>query len=189
MSQKAKRMAVELKVMREFAEQLEKKPLLHDFYICGYLDKAIAALQKFAERSQQELSRTDYVQFERTQERFFWPFRPPALAYGLYRLLREHSTARVLAEDAYGRIGQFERDFLGHKVEDTVETIRKQVRRFRRSPLRREMDKLIRRLLTAEWFDISEPNKEKEESGAEGAIVTCKREADGKTPSNPRERS
>ena len=124
---------------------------LHD-----YLDNAISSLIEFSRKARIQHSRSaDISYFKEYHLDPYWPLRPPALSYGLLRLLREHTHPQVKADVAYNRIGDFEREILGCKVGDSVEVVRRQVRRFKKSNLKVEIDGLLKRLLTSEWFGES----------------------------------
>ncbi len=159
MRRKVKKMIGELESMDETVKQMEKYPLLHDFDVRKHLARAVSPLLKFEQLAAREPSRTRILKFHLTRHRPFWMFRPPAIAYALLRLLMEHASPRLKAKEAYLRIGNFERDCLGRRSRkaeaDVEDTIRRQIYVIKGRPtLRKQMDRILQRLLAAEWFGL-----------------------------------
>lgn len=145
---------VEIKSM-----DLLHSPLLREFSVSQLVENAVTALRKFEERTRQQPTHTDTIKY--FQEQHFWVyhlFKPPALAYAAYRLYTAYSEPRILAKEAYERIGRFENEYLGCHLLDPYEAVRVQVRTFKRSPERKEMDSILIRLLTGKWFEESRPD-------------------------------
>jgi hypothetical protein len=125
------------------------------------LERAISHLQSFQKWVRDEPSQTAMLEFHRNHLRSFWMFRPPAIAYALFRLLTEHSEPRRLRKDAYRTIGAFEKEYLGRKSRsdesDVEDTVRRQIYTFRASAKRKEMDGILRRLLAGPWYCLDHP--------------------------------
>jgi hypothetical protein len=101
------------------------------------------------------------LEYRKKDLRRYWMLRLPAVAYALFRLLSEHSEPRILKREAYRRIGTFEREYLGRKsrsVEaDTEDTVRRQVYSFKTSANRKQMDRILKRLLAGKWYCLESP--------------------------------
>jgi hypothetical protein len=134
-------------------------PVLREFSASQLLENSVGALRKFDERARQQRTPTQNIKYY--QEEVFWVYRlfkPPALAYAAYRLYTSYSEPRILAKEAYARIGRFENEYLGCHLLDPYEAVRVQVRTFKRSPERKDMDSILSRLLTEKWFEGSGPD-------------------------------
>jgi hypothetical protein len=145
---------VEIKSMN-----LLHSPLLWEFSVPQLVENAVTALRKFEERTRQQPTQTDTVKY--FQEQHFWVYRlfkPPVLAYAAYCLYTAYSEPRILAKEAYARIGRFENEYLGCHLLDPYEAVRVQVRTFKRSPQRKVMDSILTRLLTEKWFEGAGPD-------------------------------
>jgi hypothetical protein len=167
MSARVRAIVKRLREMQPRVARIEQFPLLYKFYVSGYLETAVRALGKFEERAKDPLSSSDIRRYNKTHAYEIWPFGVHGLSYALFRLLTEHSLGSIRAYVAYRRIGEFQRDFLHRKIGDssgdTLETVRVQVRSFRRSAQRRDVDRTLARLLTAEWFGYRNPAQVKRE--------------------------
>jgi hypothetical protein len=147
-----------LRRLSDFQEDLRAMniphyPVLQADSISDLLQNAVKALSRFERRTSEEPSRTDTKRsIIEDHVRPYWLFRPPALAYALYHLYREHSKPTVSAKPAYERIGRFENEFLNCHLLDPYEAVRVQVRTFKGCPQRKEMDSILNRLLTSRWF-------------------------------------
>ncbi len=153
MRQKVHATIKELEIMRRSVEPIDEFRPFVEPEMTKQLTRAMTALRRFVKIAQGEPSRRAIRQWASAERRLAWPFRPPALAYALFRLLREYSRPRMKADDAYDLIGKFEKDFLGHKIGDTVEVVRRQVRIFKKSSLRGNSDRILRQILSADWSD------------------------------------
>jgi hypothetical protein len=149
-----------LREVNRTSKTVERVPLLHEIELSGCVEPAIELLQRFTERAKAEQSRADVRRLTRELAKKKWPFEVNGLAYALFTLLTKHSReGPVRAYEAYRRIGQFENDFLKRKIGDSsgdaLETVRVQVRTFRRSRQRGSLDRVLNRLLAAEWVNLS----------------------------------
>jgi len=126
-----------------------------------HLERAISHLQSFQKWVRDEPSQTEMLEFHRNHLRSFWMFRPPAIAYALFRLLTEHSEPRRLRKDAYRTIGTFEKEYLGRKSRghesDVEDTVRDKIYTFKGSAKRKQMDGILRRLLAGSWYCLDHP--------------------------------
>jgi hypothetical protein len=157
MRQKVGAIVRELEAVRKSVQPIEDFHCLTESRMTKHLNRAISALGRFQGEAREEPSQRDRLGWARAENRLAWPFRPPALAYALYYLLRQHTKPRIKADQAYDLVGRFESEFLKHRVGDTVEVIRRQVRTFKKdSTFRREMDRIVARLLAADWSDEPE---------------------------------
>ncbi len=164
MRQKVRATIKELEIMRQSVEPIEQFRRFVEPEMTKQLTRAMSALRRFEKMAQGEPSRRAVRQWASAESRLAWPFRPPALAYALFRLLREQTCPRMKAEYSYDLIGGFETDFLGGKIGDTVEVVRRQVRIFKKSSLRGNADRILRQLLSADWSGLSLKSRESKQS-------------------------
>ncbi len=161
MGRQCERIERELAAMIEPVERMMSHTLSDEVDMHDELKRALSHLRKFRERASRVPSRTRMLEFFRNDLRPFWMFRPPAIAYALFRVLTEYSEPRLLRREAYCRIGTFEREYLGRKsrsVEaDPEDTVRRQVYIFKRCASRKHMDTILKRLVAGKWYCLDHP--------------------------------
>jgi hypothetical protein len=151
----------ELKKMIEAIKHITRYTFSDPAAMCVDLGRAVSQLQRFRQDAEQVPSRRESLEFRRNKLRAFWMFQPPAIAYALFRLLTEYSEPRLLKRHAYSIIGTFEREYLGRMSRsadsDPEDTVRRQVYIFSRSPNRKPMDRILKRLLAGKWYCLDHP--------------------------------
>jgi hypothetical protein len=161
MRRQCERVERELGTMIEPVKRMMSHTLSDEVDMHDELQRAVSYLRRFQQRARLAPSRTRALEFQRNRLRSFWMFRPPAIAYALFRLLTEHSEPSLLRKKAYCRIGTFEREYLGRKsrsVEsDPEDTVRRQVYTFKRSTKRKQMDGILNRLIAGDWYCLDHP--------------------------------
>jgi hypothetical protein len=126
-----------------------------------HFQRSFEEFQRFSETIVRRPSRVDVYDSEREMAKIWWICQVPALAYALHFLMRR----AISAADAKDRIAKYEAIFLKRNIDDRpgrgAETIKKQLRSFRDSPLRPSLDNLIKHLLAIDWIAAHNAHRER----------------------------